>query len=240
MEKELTKEFFITTNQRDCYDNLKLSTILDYAQEVAGLHADALSIGYNDFIKNDLIWVVVRNKFDILKPTYDLKNIKIKTYPLKNQFLEYPRDYEIYDENNDLIIKGRSIWMIYSLKENKAVAPSLSIYNKDIKGVYESRVTRLTKPTKNKEDYVKDVVISFSKLDHNKHMNNTTILDYYLDLVKPIKTDNITSFQVEYASQCYEDDLMSLYKRKEGNNYLIYGYKEDILKFYFVINLKGE
>ena len=45
-QKELTKEFTITTNLRDCYDNLKISSILDLTQEIASLHADILHVGF--------------------------------------------------------------------------------------------------------------------------------------------------------------------------------------------------
>ena len=56
----LTKVVTVTINDLDSYDYLKPSSILDFAQLVASKHADELGIGFNDFIKKDLIWVVVR------------------------------------------------------------------------------------------------------------------------------------------------------------------------------------
>lgn len=238
MEKELSLIYKITTNDFDTYDKLKLSSITDFSQDIAGKHADILNVGFKDFINKDLIWVVVRNRFDILKSIKDLKEIKLKTYPLKNQFLEYPRDYEFYDNNDNLLIKGRSIWMIYSLKENKAVAPTLSIYEENKEGIYPTRIKRIEKPIINKDEYVKDIIIPFSKLDHNKHMNNTYPLDLYLDIFRPKEKEIIEYFQIEYCSQCFLDDLISIYKKEEGNIKTLYGVKDDILKFYLTIKIK--
>lgn len=238
MEKELSLIYKITTNDFDTYDKLKLSSITDFSQDIAGKHADILNVGFKDFINKDLIWVVVRNRFDILKSIKDLKEIKLKTYPLKNQFLEYPRDYEFYDNNDNLLIKGRSIWMIYSLKENKAVAPTLSIYEENKEGIYPNRIKRIEKPIINKDEYVKDIIIPFSKLDHNKHMNNTYPLDLYLDIFRPKEEEIIEYFQIEYCSQCFLDDLISIYKKEEGNIKTLYGVKDDILKFYLTIKIK--
>lgn len=240
MEKELSLIYKVTTNDLDSYDKLKLSSIANFSQDIAGKHADILDVGFSNFIKKDLIWVVVRNRFDILKSIKDLKEIKIKTYPLKNNFMEYPRDYEFYDNNDNLLIKGRSTWMIYSLKEDKAVAPTLTIYDENKVGAYSSRIKRIDKPIINKDEYVKDIIIPFSRLDHNKHMNNTYPLDLYLDIFRPKDNEIIEYFQIEYCSQCYLDDLISIYKKEEGNIKTLYAIRNEKIKFYLTIKIKEE
>ncbi len=233
--KELTENFTITTNLRDCFDELKMSSILDLTQEIATHHADILHVGFNDFIKDNLIWVIVRNRFEIIKDISNLSNVTIKTYPLKNNLMEYPRDYEIYNGKNELIIKGRSIWMIYSLNKKNVATPHLEIYEEGRKGVFENRLKRLPKPLKNKEDYVKDIIVRQSLLDHNMHLNNSHCADLFIDLFNPSKDIKIKSFQIEYTSQCYLNDLISVYKYKIDNKYYVYAYKDDTLKFYFEV-----
>lgn len=233
--KELTETFTITTNFRDCYDDLKMSSILDLTQEIATHHADILHVGFDDFISKNLIWVIVRNKFEIVGDTFYLSKVKIKTYPLKNNLMEYPRDYEIYNEKDELIIKGRSIWMIYSLSDKTVATPHLEIYDEGRKGVFENRLKRLPKPNRKEEDFVKDIIVKQSLLDHNMHLNNSHCADLFIDLFNPDKDLKIKSFQIEYSSQCYLNDLLSLYKYKIDNKYYVYAYKDDILKFYFEV-----
>lgn len=234
-QKELTKEFTITTNLRDCYDNLKISSILDLTQEIASLHADILHVGFNDFYKNNLIWVIVRNKFEIVSECSNLSKVKVKTYPLKNNLVEYPRDYEIYDENDQLIIKGRSIWMIYDLTTKNVTTPKLDIFDEGQNGVFTQRIRRLPKPIKNEKDFDSYFYVKKSLLDHNNHLNNSHCADLFLDLFNPESDLKIESFQMEYVSQCFLNDKLSIYKHKEGNKYLIYAYLDDVLKFYFEV-----
>lgn len=72
----LTKEVTVTINDLDGYDYLKPSSILDFAQLVASKHAESLGMGFEDFIKKDLIWVVVRNYFEIIKPIKNPDTLK--------------------------------------------------------------------------------------------------------------------------------------------------------------------
>ena len=51
MQKTYRKTYQITTNMLDCHDCLKMSTLLDVAQEVAGDHAEELGCGFETMIK---------------------------------------------------------------------------------------------------------------------------------------------------------------------------------------------
>ncbi len=233
--KEHTEEFRITTNLRDCYDDLKMSSILDLSQEIATIHADILHVGFEDMIKDNLIWVIVRNKYEVVGDLNNLNKVTLKTFPLKNNLMEYPRDYEFYNEKGELIVKGRSIWMIYDLNSKKVATPRLEIYDEGRVGVFPERLKRLPKPIKNEEHFVKDFVVRQSLIDHNMHLNNSHCADLFIDLFNPEKDVKIESFQIEYASQCYLNDMLSLYKYREGNKYYVYAYKDDVLKFYFEV-----
>ncbi len=236
-----SKELIVTTNDLDSNDNLKLSSILDYSQFVAGKHADELKIGFNDFIKKDLIWVVVRNYFEILKPTKDLEVVKVMTYPTKNKFLEYPRNYIFYNENNEEIIKGKSIWMIYNLKTKEVIMDNFKeLENDDLKDVFDFRIKKLPIIQVNEDNLVKDVLITESMIDHNKHLNNTKALDFYLDIYGNDELDIIKSFQIEYVKQVYKGDLISLYKIKKDNLNYLYAYRKNELVFYLMVNVIKE
>lgn len=238
MGTELIKEFTITTNFNDCYDNLKMSSILDLSQEIAAEHADILGCGFDAFIKDNLIWVIVRNKYEILGSLKDLKKVRIKTYPLKNKLVEYPRDYEFYNSNDELIIKGRSIWMIYDLNKKSVISTDLKIYEEGNLGVFKERIKRLPKPSPDEDYFVKNFMVTQSLLDHNMHLNNSRSLDLFIDIFNPKKEDEIVSFQVEYVNQCFLNDLLSIYKFRDGNKCYIYAFKDEELKIYYEVTLK--
>lgn len=229
MQKTYRKTYQITTNMLDCHDCLKMSTLLDVAQEVAGDHAEELGCGFETMIKQDLIWVIVRNYVEIIKKPINFKEIEVVTYPLKPRFVEFNRETEFY-HNGELFAVSRSTWMVINIKDFSVKAPDFFKGFDDDLGYFKRRIRKLPVIEKSQLQKVKEVDVLYSMLDHNGHMNNTKYVDFYLDIFRP--EFSVKTLQIEYIKQSFLDDKLSLYiKENEGKRYLS-GYKDDELKFY--------
>ena len=229
MQKTYIKTYQITTNMLDCHDCLKMSTLLDVAQEVAGDHAEELGCGFETMIKQDLIWVIVRNYVEIIKKPINFKEIEVVTYPLKPRFVEFNRETEFYHDG-ELFAVSRSTWMVINIKDFSVKAPGFFKDFDDDLGYFKRRIRKLPVIEKSQLQKVKEVEVLYSMLDHNGHMNNTKYVDFYLDTFRP--EFSVKTLQIEYIKQSFLDDKLSLYiKENEGKRYLS-GYKDDELKFY--------
>lgn len=229
MQKTYRKTYQITTNMLDCHDCLKMSTLLDVAQEVAGDHAEELGCGFETMIKQDLIWVIVRNYVEIIKKPINFKEIEVVTYPLKPRFVEFNRETEFYHDG-ELFAVSRSTWMVINIKDFSVKAPDFFKDFDDDLGYFKRRIRKLPVIDKSQLQKVKEVDVLYSMLDHNGHMNNTKYVDFYLDIFRP--EFSVKTLQIEYIKQSFLDDKLSLYiKENEGKRYLS-GYKDDELKFY--------
>ena len=229
MQKTYRKTYQITTNMLDCHDCLKMSTLLDVAQEVAGDHAEELGCGFETMIKQDLIWVIVRNYVEIIKKPTNFKEIEVVTYPLKPRFVEFNRETEFYHDG-ELFAVSRSTWMVINIKDFSVKAPDFFKGFDDDLGYFKRRIRKLPVIEKSHLQKVKEVDVLYSMLDHNGHMNNTKYVDFYLDIFRP--EFSVKTLQIEYIKQSFLDDKLSLYiKENEGKRYLS-GYKDDELKFY--------
>lgn len=229
MQKTYRKTYQITTNMLDCHDCLKMSTLLDVAQEVAGDHAEELGCGFETMIKQDLIWVIVRNYVEIIKKPINFKEIEVITYPLKPRFVEFNRETEFYHDG-ELFAVSRSTWMVINIKDFSVKAPDFFKDFDDDLGYFKRRIRKLPVIEKSQLQKVKEVDVLYSMLDHNGHMNNTKYVDFYLDIFRP--EFSVKTLQIEYIKQSFLDDKLSLYiKENEGKRYLS-GYKDDELRFY--------
>ena len=229
MQKTYRKTYQITTNMLDCHDCLKMSTLLDVAQEIAGDHAEELGCGFETMIKQDLIWVIVRNYVEIIKKPINFKEIEVVTYPLKPRFVEFNRETEFYHDG-DLFAVSRSTWMVINIKDFSVKAPDFFKGFDDDLGYFKRRIRKLPVIEKSQLQKVKEADVLYSMLDHNGHMNNTKYVDFYLDIFRP--EFSVKTLQIEYIKQSFLDDKLSLYiKENEGKRYLS-GYKDDELKFY--------
>lgn len=229
MQKTYRKTYQITTNMLDCHDCLKMSTLLDVAQEVAGDHAEELGCGFETMIKQDLIWVIVRNYVEIIKKPINFKEIEVVTYPLMPRFVEFNRETEFYHDG-ELFAVSRSTWMVINIKDFSVKAPDFFKDFDDDLGYFKRRIRKLPVIEKSQLQKVKEAEVLYSMLDHNGHMNNTKYVDFYLDIFRP--EFSVKTLQIEYIKQSFLDDKLSLYiKENEGKRYLS-GYKDDELKFY--------
>ena len=223
MSETYSKRFILTTNSYDCYDRIKPSTLADLMQNTGGEHADLLHVGFSDLIKKDLIWVIVRNHMEITSYKKNIREVEVFTTIAKPRLFECPRDFIIKDvDTGEVIAKSRTVWVIYNYKTKQVVDPKpFEGLVTENKGICE-RVKRLPKTNEKEYEYIKDFVVSFSMIDHNKHMNNTRCLDIFLDVARLPENKVISSLQVEYELQAYLDNLLSIYKKIDGNKISVF------------------
>jgi acyl-ACP thioesterase len=233
------KSYDITTNMLDSDDYLKESAILDLCQDIASRHSVILGIGYEDLIKRDLIWVIVRSKIDNISKVKDPKKVNVKTYFLDKEFIYYPREITISSEGVT-ITNVKTLWLIYDLK-SKAIA-------EDLKGLtipdtkVAPKLPRLRKlliqNDRESFTYVSSVKVVNSEIDHNKHLNNTHYLDFFLDSVPLEINSEIKSLQCEYVKQAFLGDTLDLYiKKDEGNDLFFDVFKGNDVIFYLKASL---
>lgn len=231
------KTYSLTTNQFDKNDVMKCSALLDIAQDIAARHADKLHIGFSDLMKENLIWVVVRNKLTIKKPIKNIDEIKVRTEPFKARFVEYYRETKFFvgDEEVANLI---SVWMMVDIKSFSLGNSEIYKNIKDLQAFSGERVKKL--PTVSNENLLfnQDRKVTYTMLDHNGHMNNTHYLDLFDDIFRPEKI--VKEVQIEYLKQSFIDDVLSLYTYKNEDGNFLYGYKENELRFYLKVNFIDE
>ena len=65
MGNEIYEELFrLRVSDFDCFDRLTPFAILDLSQDIAGKHAANLHVGYDDLISNDVVWMLLRTRYE--------------------------------------------------------------------------------------------------------------------------------------------------------------------------------
>lgn len=232
------ENFRITTNMLDSNNFLKPSSILDIAQCAASDHAEILHLGFNDLIKKNYIWVVIRNKVEIIKNLKDLKVVKVVTFPNDPRFIEYPREVLIYNEDDELLYKIKQVWTIINIKTNEIVTEKFENYGSDHPSLFLERVKKISSLHTEDLELINNIKIPYSYCDHNGHLNNSHYLDFYIDSSTNYNKLGIKSFQIEYLKQAYLNNVIDiLYKySKEDNKDRVLGKINGEKIFYLEVN----
>ncbi len=213
------EKFRLRISDYDCNDHITPVALLDLAQDVAGKHADLLNIGFNDFMKKNHIWILVRTRLEIVKYPPLYATLKVKTWPREKGRVDFDRDTLITDENDDVVCKMQSKWVIVNYLDRKMILPRNFDY--PIKEICQDKT--FDTPFNKIDDFDIDgidpieIKASYSDLDHNGHVNNIKYVQYITNALRLDKNTCIKYLEINYLHELREKDTFNLYIKKEGN-----------------------
>ena len=201
----------------DMNDRLSPKAFLNLFQDVAGVNAVEIGVGYEDLLKNNLYWILSRVKFDVLKMPVPNQTVYVETWPHEKGRIDFDRDFKILSEDGEVLVIGTSKWCVIDTV-NRALQRTDKVNYvgeicPDIN--YAGKFGKIMLPPEDKFEEVFTHTVRFSDLDHNKHMNNTN----YALLAANATTKQIFShFEINFLSECVIGDniVVSLAKTEDG------------------------
>ena len=232
MKSTLTKyNYTVRCNDFDCNDKLNIVSILDYFQTVGGRQASELNVGYDEFKKQNLAWILVGVKFNILNDIYHDEDITIHTWPYNPNKLDHMRSFLIY-RGDVLCVEGLSRWVLVDYTTHKITRTDISYSNNDIKMLDLEMDNDFFRSNNYHEDldYVYTFKVTLSDLDHYNHMNNSK---YGIIIYNVLKGKNFKDLEIRYINQSILDDEISIYCEEKEEIMFIVGYNKKTDKTIF-------
>ena len=209
--------FPLRTCDFDRYSRLKPCAILDIFQEVAGSHANELGVGFDEMLKKDLMWVITKVKFEILKNPKTHTSVRVVTWPLTPSKITLQREYEIYSLDGELLIRGSSEWVFMHAKLRKFmpagdIYPLTEFYKKE---AFEGKFTKI--PKCDFDDIFTKISPRFCDFDLNGHVNNTKYANFVLNQINPKENDALSFMQIDYHREIRDGEEINLYIKNENS-----------------------
>ena len=211
MESIYTQEFKIADIHVDRYGKLKLSTLLYFAQEVAGRHFDRIAMTYDQLAKQGMFWAIIRQRVQITRLPSSGETIRVETWPMPNTRVAFPRHVAAYDEKGNQLFRVISLWVLMDVETRAMILPGKS-------GILLPGTTQGSElpppaslPAKQLLNH-RSRTVCFTDLDRNGHMNNTKYLDWIADLLPSSfhEQHSPQEFTVCYLSEAREGQELQL------------------------------
>ena len=229
MENRLFKDqYYLRASDFDKYNHIKLSSILDLFQDVAGRHALELGVGFEDMLKKSYLWVLVKIKFKVIAQPKSYQNVIVKTWPLAPQKLYYRREYSIENQLGEKLIVGSSEWVVIDSEKRRFVSnPNLYPFNDNFYPEihFEEKLTKVPDFEPTNQSYT--VTPGFCELDVNNHVNNTKYANYVIDAINPQKDFEIDLFQIDFRKEVMQGSKLNIYHKTDENVILSKGLNQD-------------
>lgn len=205
------KVFHIPASAVDRHDRLKMSTILDYLQEIAGDHCALLGTTRAELLEKGLFWAVIRHRVVITRLPRAGEDITLRTWPMPTTRTAYPRAVLALDAEGRELFRSVSLWVLMDMTSRAMVLPGKSgvtVNGSILGGEIDPPGAMAAKPRANTQRRA----VRFTDLDWNGHMNNCRYLDWVDDLTGSDfhEIHPVTEFSVCYFSEAKEGETLEL------------------------------
>lgn len=228
MSEIFERDYDLRTSDYDCFGNILPGSVLDIFQDIAGRHSRILKVSIDDLKAKQLIWVLVKVKFEVVNKPQMHQRVKVKTWPFPPSRVILRRDYLICDQEGNALIKGVSEWTVVH-SERRSIMPATDIYGLPEEKFYTEQAIegKLTKI----HDFIPEdngftVVPRFCDIDVNGHVNNTKYANFVMDAISP-ENEEISSFRIDYHREVLKDIELKIYVKQDENKVTAIG-KNDL------------
>ena len=208
-------------------DEVSNIAILEYLEDIAAYHSDSVGIGINTTNKTQISWLLSDWKLEVIKRPHYGQILDIHTWSRKIEKFYAFRDFEIYDEENNLCAIATSKWLLINNKTGKIVRVEAELADK-----YQSEMGKCVfKDTEIKKlyepkEFINEVTYNARRRDIDVigHMHNL----YYLYLAYealPEEEYNKRPFnnvRIQYKNQIkLGEEVKCMYARKDEKNIVV-------------------
>lgn len=205
----LDKTFCIGTTEISKDLEITNSGILKYLEDIASIHSNMAGYGLFDIPKTHKTWLALGWQVEIIRRPKYLENIKIVTWCNTYKKIYSIRNFEVYDENEKLIIKASSKWTLINTtnwKIEKITEDIVKAYDEEEKNVFETIEEFKFKENEN-INFVKEINIDEKSIDFNDHLHNID----YITLADSIIKTKFSNFKIMYKKEIKKDDIIKIY-----------------------------
>jgi acyl-ACP thioesterase len=173
--------YTVRSYEIDAHARATLPVLCRYLQESAWNHAENLKIGFSALLAKNLVWILARQRIDILKYPRWGDTITVETWPSGSDRLYCYRDFRVLDSEQQLLVQAASTWFAVDLSSRRPQKTEKYL-NQGIvlnESLYANRVDKIS--AADHISRVNEIIVGYSDLDVNEHVNNVRYVEWLLD-----------------------------------------------------------
>jgi acyl-ACP thioesterase len=188
----------------DRSDRITLTAVFGYFQEVAINHAQELGAGRAVLAECKQAWVLSRFSLVMDRRPHYGESLVIRTWPRGTDKLFAVRDFDMHNEQGEVLVRAKSAWLIIDTEKRRIVRPQ-TVTNKM---PLNEGIDSFSEPARALEDQqgLKSAgarTALYSDIDYNGHVNNVRYIQWIADISEPSILEGVSSmrFDVNYVNE---------------------------------------
>jgi medium-chain acyl-[acyl-carrier-protein] hydrolase len=219
------EDFRVLTFHMDPRGKAHFTAICNFLQEGASMHAEKAGFGFEDMLKGNQVWVLSRLK--VVVETYPVwkDELKLLTWSRGKEGIFYIRDFNIEDENKNVIIKATSSWAAINTKTRRPeVVEGLEegLHSLKEKVAMEDKLNKI--PDLQNPQFIRKRQIEYTDIDLVYHVNNVKYIEL---IINSFSNDTylrkkIKAVEINYLGEAkYGEDVLIYSEQNQENRSLM-------------------
>jgi len=223
-------------------NKLTLKALVATLQQAAISHSEEAGYGVSTIDQTHLAWLLLDWKVQVISYPSSKETLTVKTWPRVFDKLYSYRDFEVFDDNNNLVAIASSKWFAIDTESKKIrkLTPEITeAYGEPItKCVFENAFNEKLKVPENlKLNF--NYEIQRRDIDTNGHVNNLNYIDFALETLDEniYNSNTFHSLEVIYKKEIKLHEKINCYYSLENSKHVITIKSEDNKTTHSVIKL---
>lgn len=217
MLKPYETSFYVDASQNNP-SIFNLLIIIQKAMQTASIdHAEVIGYGKKQMDDNHAFWAIARLRVQVLLPLQNHHQYRMITWPNPNDFAGIDRNYQVYNQSNQLIIQGIGKWIIIDKEKYSLIKPHQFELTKNSQTAPSEKVIsdgyiRFNQTDENISSYRYVRHVKAEEIDQNGHVNNVEYLRYIEEALKQnnLVQSQINEYQINYSLSLFENDIINI------------------------------
>ncbi len=210
--------------QCDLALNVRISTLIEHLVTASSQHCRSVGMTYESFLANDIAFVLTRCTLEIHKLPVCFQHITLQTWidGLKGPY--YQRVTQWRDENDELLVSGRSDWVLIQPSSRNLCKPDKSDPRFSVKSPVSLPPCQRIKPGDTPLEKLRTHQVSWSDIDGNGHLHSANYGDIIWNaLPDQLQLKKPKRFSVEFQKEGCLNDQLEIFGGQNDNAYLVTG-----------------
>ena len=233
----LEKTFEIRHYEFNAKHELTPWGLQNFFQETACIDADELGFGFKALTPQHIAWVLTKLQMHFMRSLQGCKTAKVKTWVVSASKITSRRDFIIYDQDGNELVKGTTEWVIIDLISRRLLRIPQFILDghpkTEVQGALEQNFVRTPSFDGKEPVNTCKIYTRLEDIDVNNHVNNQHFTSWALQATPKEILDNmqIADILVYFKKEIPLGDILTVncYKADEENAF-----------WYTLINQEGK
>ncbi|MCI8273060.1 MAG: hypothetical protein HFJ55_03130 [Clostridia bacterium] len=238
----LEQEYTVKLSEIGKRNKVTNKSILGYLEDIGGIHSNMAKLGVHDRDANNLGWILLEWKLEVIKRPNCHEKVKVKTWSKPARRCYAYRDFEIYDMDGNIIAKAISKWVLMDIAKRKILK---------IEGEISERYEpELNKTVFDNEEFEKieepesfeietEYKVKRADIDVNNHMHNLNYIDVAIEALPEeiYKNQLFDNIRISYKKEIKLGEIIKSQYAKVNDKHIITIKSKDGEKLHSIIEL---